>query len=62
MTFTFDSNMMHQQMNNMAVNQEVSRICAEHIGCEGCPLKNGNMNIQGVTVICETGRMKGESR
>lgn len=59
MTFTFDSNMMHEQMNNMAITQEISRICAEHEGCVDCPLNGGSViNIQGINVVCDTGRGK----
>lgn len=60
MTFTFDPNMMNEQMAGMIVTQETYRICTEHEGCIDCLLKGGNMvNIKGANVVCETGRMKG---
>lgn len=52
------------RMNNMAdnaVNQEFSKICAEHPGCEGCPLKGNSIDVQGVKVVCETGQFKKET-
>ena len=44
--------------NNMGSNQEHMKICAEHPGCNGCPLKDNDMNLQGSVVRCETGRAK----
>lgn len=41
---------------SMAVNQEFVRICSEHPGCKDCPMKEKDINIQGMLVRCETGR------
>ena len=54
--------MIFQQVNlgaiNQAVNQEFMSICKSHPSCENCPLKTGDMAIQGTTLRCETGRAK----
>ena len=55
--------MFHQQVNfgemNQAINQEFMKICNAHPSCDGCPLKNEDMEIQGSKIRCETGRRKG---
>lgn len=54
--------MIFQQVNlgaiNQAVNQEFMNICKSHTSCIDCPLKNGDMEIQGVMLRCDTGRAK----
>lgn len=54
--------MIFQQVNlgaiNQAVNQEFMKICKSHPSCVNCPLKNSDMDIQGVMLRCETGRAK----
>ena len=41
-------------MKEMMVNQEVSKICENHFACEGCPLKDKELNVAGSSVKCET--------
>lgn len=54
--------MIFQQVNlgaiNQVVNQEFMKICKSHLSCENCPLKNNDMEIQGVMLRCDTGRVK----
>ena len=54
--------MIFQQVNlgviNQAINQEFMKICKSHPSCENCPLKNSDMEIQGVMLRCDTGRAK----
>ena len=54
--------MIFQQVNlgaiNQAVNQEFMNICKSHPSCENCPLKNNDMDVQGVMLRCDTGRAK----
>lgn len=53
-----------QQMNfnNVFPTQEILKICEEHISCQDCPLLKEDMNINGVVVRCDTGRVKGEKQ
>ena len=41
-------------MNN--VNKEFIEICKSHPGCEGCPFKIEDKEINGTKVRCNTGR------
>ena len=54
--------MIFQQINfgaiNQLVSQEFMKICKSHPSCENCPLKNNDMEIQGVMLRCDTGRAK----
>ena len=51
--------MIFQSVNfdgQMPNTDEVEKMCREHPGCNGCPLKSKDMNIQGTTIVCVTGR------
>lgn len=48
----------HVNINNVAVNQEFINICKSHQGCKNCPLKIKDVELQGVLIRCETGRVK----
>lgn len=54
--------MIFQQVNlgaiNQVFNQEFMNICKSHPSCENCPLKNNDMDVQGVMLRCDTGRAK----
>ena len=51
----------HININNVASSQEFIKICTEHPKCENCPLKDKDVQLQGVMTRCETGRAKGRS-
>ena len=51
----------HIDIANIADSQEFMRICSEHPGCDGCPFRYEDVQLQGGLTRCETGRMKGES-
>lgn len=45
-------------LNNIANNQEVMKICTEHPECVDCRLKDNDIRLGAVLVRCETGRAK----
>lgn len=45
-------------LNNIANNQEVMKICIEHPECVDCQLKDNDIRLGAVLVRCETGRAK----
>ena len=45
-------------MDGININQEVLRICENHTRCINCPLKDSNMETNGLKVSCETGKSK----
>ena len=46
----------HININNMQGIQEFIKICTEHPECKECPLKEDDINLQGVMTKCETGK------
>lgn len=46
---------------NDYVTQEVMNMCKSYIGCDGCPLREREMEINGQAVRCETGMLKGNN-
>lgn len=43
----------HININNIAGNQEIMKICATHPECIGCPLLNEDKQIGNSVVRCE---------
>lgn len=41
---------------DLNVNKEFMEICKAHPGCEGCPFKTEDKEINGTKVRCNTGR------
>ena len=59
--------MRKNQMININFGQQiqnpVTQICQQHPECKECPLLNGQqMQIEGVSVRCETSMMKEQKR
>lgn len=48
--FTFNFNDLNLN------NEQFMEICKAHPGCEGCPLKSKDKEINGVRYHCHTGR------
>ena len=51
----------HININNMAGNQEFMKTCSEYPEYKDCPLKDGDVQLQGELTRCETGRTKGRN-
>lgn len=44
------------QSNSNMVNNEIRKICEQHLGCADCPLKEKDLQIEDSLVRCDTGR------